>query len=222
VLSLTPSANGFADPTFSSDSRYVAFSTAPTRSDAGQIRILRIDDGTVLNEFGKRRAFSLAFHPNGATLASGHWDDVTLWNAATGERTALLRGFARYVTGIGFSADGTLLAAGTDAGGLQVWNVAERRRLVSISIGGGQASEPVFSPDGRLVAVGVYGLGTVWVVDVHSGRIVGKGRVSDMGCGSVAFSPDGRYLIAPSTGGLITWPNDQGGTIRVFAVSDLQ
>jgi len=49
-------------------------------------------------------------------------------------------------------------------------------------------------------------------------RQVNSKKVSDLGCGSVAFSPDGHYLIAPSTGGLITWPWDQGGTVRVFKV----
>jgi hypothetical protein len=55
-------------------------------------------------------------------------------------------------------------------------------------------------------------------VDVRSGKIIDHAKVSDLGCGSVAFSPDGRYLIVPSTGGLVTWPYDRGGTIRVFKV----
>jgi len=218
VLSLTKGEGVLALPVFSNNSRYIAFSTRPSQPDARRIRVLRIGEGSVVNEFGRRAVFSLAFHPNNETLASGHWDNVTLWNAVTGERIALLRGFGRYVQGIGFSADGRLLAAGTDAGGLQIWNVPKRRRLISVHIGGGQVSDPAFSPDGRLVAVGIYGTGTVWVIAVHSGKIVGKARVSDMGCGAVAFSPNGRYLIAPSTGGLITWPYDQGGTIRVFDV----
>src|SRR5262249_50445006 len=88
----------------------------------------------------------------------------------------------------------------------------------SVAIGGEQVSNPVFSPDGRLVAFGIYGTGAAWVVDVRSGKVVGKARVSDLGCGSVAFSPDGRYLITPSTGGLITWPHDRAGTIRVLEV----
>jgi WD40 repeat protein len=71
----------------------------------------------------------------------------------------------------------------------------------------------------RLVAVGIYGTGTAWLIDVSSGKILDRQKVSDLGCGSVAFSPDGRYLITPSTGGLITWPYDVGGTIRVFKVA---
>lgn len=34
-----------------------------------------------------------------------------------------------------------------------------------------------------------------------------------------AFSPDSRFLVTPSTGGLIRWPYDKGGTIRVFRVN---
>jgi WD40 repeat protein len=218
VFPLTESDQDWALPRFSDDGRYVAFSTAASHPREGQIRIRRTDHGTPVSRFGRRAVFALAFHPNGKTLASGHWDNVTLWKVRSGQRIALLRGFGRYVNGLGFSRDGKLLAAGTDSGSLQIWNVKHRRRLRSIEIGGGQVSDPVFSPDGKLVAAGIYGTGTAWVIDVASGKIVGKAKVSDLGCGSVAFSPNGRYLITPSTGGLITWPYDQGGTVRVFEV----
>jgi hypothetical protein len=59
----------------------------------------------------------------------------------------------------------------------------------------------------------IYGL-----IEVATGKIIDRQQVSDLGCGSVAFSPDGRYLIAPSTGGLIKWPYDRGGTVRVFRI----
>jgi WD40 repeat protein len=212
LIALTPTENDWALPAFSHDSRTVAFATAK------HIRIVRLEDGASVAEFGKRAVFSIAFAPDDRTLATGHWDNVTLWNARTGERIALLRGFERYVCGIGFSQDGTLLAAGTDDGHVEIWDVSKRRKLHTVDLTGGQVSDPVFSPDGRLVAAGVYGTGTVFVIDVRSGAILDQARVSDLGCGSVAFSPDGRYLITPSTGGLVTWPYDRGGTIRVFEI----
>ena len=111
-----------------------------------------------------------------------------------------------------------MLAAGTDAGGVQIWDMRRLTKVESLDIGGGEVSAPEFSPDGRLVAVGIYGTGTAWLIDAGSGKIVDRHKVSDLGCGSVAFSPDGRFLITPSTGGLIKRPYDKGGTIRVFRV----
>jgi WD40 repeat protein len=213
---LTAGDDVYAVHAFSPDSRYVAVSS-PGQDDA-QIRVARLDDGKQVSAFGKYSAFSMAISPDGRTLASGHWGLVTLWDMLTGRRLAVLRGFGRYVEGLSFSRDGRLLAAGTDTGGLQIWDVRHRKRLHTLEIGGGQVSDPAFSPDGRLVAIGIYGTGAVWLIDTRSGALLDHRKVSDIGCGSVAFSPDGRFLITPSTGGLITWPYDRGGTIRVFAV----
>ncbi len=58
--------------------------------------------------------------------------------------------------------------------------------------------------------------GAVSVVDAPTGRILDRARVSDMGCGSVAFSLGGKYLVTPSMGGLITWPYHRRGIIRIF------
>jgi WD40 repeat protein len=205
----------YAVHAFSSDSRYVA------ESPGGQgvhIHVLELPSGKEASRFGKRDARSLAISPDGMTLAAGYWDVVTLWNVLTGERLAVLQGFGRYVEGLSFSKDGHLLAATDDLGGIEIWDVQSHRRLHSLQTGGGFVSEPVFSPDARWIAVGVYGLGTVFLIDVTAGKIVDHQKVSDIGCGSVAFSPDGRFLITPSTGGLVKWPYDRGGTIRVFKV----
>jgi WD40 repeat protein len=40
------------------------------------------------------------------------------------------------------------------------------------------------------------------------------------GCGSVAFSPDGRYLLTPSNSGTLQSGRfEKGGSIRVFEVT---
>jgi WD40 repeat protein len=207
--------------TFSPDSRYVAESARGKGSHNASIRIIELATGKQVCAFGSHSPFSIAISPDGVTLAAGYWDAVALWNIVTGRRIALLSGFGRYVEGLAFSRDGKLLAAGTDLGGLRIWDVQHQTRLQSLAPAGGYqlVSEPAFSPDGRLVAVGIYGTGTVWLIDVTNGKVLDHKKVSDLGCGSVAFSPDGRYLITPSTGGLITWPYDSGGTIRVFEVS---
>lgn len=212
VISL---GNRSASYTFSPDSRYVAESGA-SRDYA--IRVLELSTGKQVSAFGKHESFGIAISPDGRTLASGYWDLVTLWTLSTGERLGVLRGFKDNAAGLSFSPDGKLLA-GSTAEGLQIWDLESHTRIASLDILGAGASVPLFSPDGRLVAVGSYGTGTAWLIDVSSGKIIDHQKVSDLGCGSVAFSPDGRFLITPSTGGLIKWPYDRGGTIRVFKVT---
>lgn len=201
---------------FSPDSRQVL---VQRMVKGGALQILDLKRGTEVKTFGTRTVFSAAFSPDNTILATGYWDQVMLWDVASGRRLGSLRGFGRYVRGISFSRDGKLLAAGTDAGGLQVWDVTTHKRLWMVETAGGVVSVPAFSPDGRQVAIGVYGSGALWMFEAATGRIIENRRVSDMGCGSVAFSPDGRYLITPSTGIGGRWPHDLGGTIRVFQVT---
>jgi WD40 repeat protein len=209
----------YAVHSFSPDSRYVVESVPGNRAKGTAIRVLELPSGKQVVAFGNFGAFALAISPDGKTLASGHWNAVTLWNLMTGEKLATLHGLDRYVRGLAFNKDGGLLAASTDMGSVQIWDTHRFERIHSIQIGGGEVSEPKFSPDGRFVAVGIYGTGTAFLLDVTTGKIVDKQKVSDLGCGSVAFSPDGTFLITPSTGGLIKWPPDRGGTIRVFRFS---
>jgi WD40 repeat protein len=209
----------YAVHSFSPDSRYVVESVPGNRARGTAIRVLELPSGKQVVAFGDFGAFALAISPDGKTLASGHWNVVTLWNLMTGKKLATMHGLVRYVKGLAFDKDGGLLAASTDMGSVQIWDTHRFERIHSIQIGGGEVSEPKFSPDGRLVAIGIYGTGTAFLLDVATGKIVNKQKVSDLGCGSVAFSPDGTFLITPSTGGLIRWPYNRGGTIRVFRFS---
>ena len=55
-----------------------------------------------VNAFGKYSAFSLAISPDGKTLASGHWDEVVLWNMNIGAEVERAQR-ANQETGTGFA-----------------------------------------------------------------------------------------------------------------------
>jgi WD40 repeat protein len=198
---------------FSPDGQFVVRYTADHVFEVAQLRT-----GKVIGRISQRFPGGTALAPDNRTLATGHWDLIKLWDVPSGQRRKVLRGMQRYVTALNFSPHGKRLAAGSDFGGVQLWNVATGKRLWSVQLHGGLVSDPAFSPDGKLIAVGTYGTGTVWLLRARDGTLADKAKVSDLGCGSVAFSPDGRYLITPSTGGLVKWPYDDGGTVRVFEV----
>lgn len=136
-------ASVFAVIAFSPDSRYNAESSSRQGIQDSHIRVVELASGRRVSAFGRHAAFAIAMSPDGMTLASGHWSIVTLWNMFTGKRLAELRGFGRYVKGLSFSRDGKLLAAGTDAGGLQIWDVGRLSRLASLDIEGGEVPNSV-------------------------------------------------------------------------------
>src|SRR5439155_15850017 len=71
---------------------------------------------------------ALAYSPDGKYVASGSYQEVTLWDAHTGTFRRKLTGFADRVVALAFSPDGKFLATGggapTEDGEIKIFEAA--------------------------------------------------------------------------------------------------
>jgi WD40 repeat protein/DNA-binding SARP family transcriptional activator len=101
-----------------------------------------------------------------------------------------------------FSPDGRrAVSAGAD-GRVRLWDLEDRRPLMTLRDDRFQVFDAVFSPDGSLVATAAED-GTVRVIDVAHRKSRAVFHVSRQSASSVAFSPDGQRLAVAISDGTV-------------------
>ena len=148
------------------------------------------------------RPRSVAFSMDSKWVAAGFRQGrVWIWDAATGNRLAILTGNKKPVTALTFSRDGTLIAAGRDDGGVRVWD-SRSARLLAVASGTGSITDAAFSPDGRQLAWGTGKSLQVW--EWPSGRQrLDLSLESHDGVSKVLFGADSKSMVVRTGDGMV-------------------
>jgi WD40 repeat protein len=115
---------------------------------------------------------------------------AALWEVKSGARLVTLPGTEGRTT-CALSADGArLFLARQNATGGELWDARTGRRIAALPVRPGYGAQPLFSPDGALLATPEDGAIEVW--DAQDGRL--RHRALATFPRAVAFSPDSRQV----------------------------
>ena len=165
---------------------------------------------------------SLAISPDGKLLASGSFQEIRIWDAATGAEVKRIDGFADRVVALTFSPDNKLLAtaggAATEDGEVKIFDVATGKQVIDIKGAHSDTAFGVsFSPDGKMLA----SCGAdkfVKIFEVPSGKPVKSFEGHTHHVMDVGWKNDGKFLASAGADNAIkVWDFEKGEQARTIA-----
>lgn len=161
---------------------------------------------SLVGSVGKGNVTTVAFTPDGKTLASGGWDEaIRLWDVASGKELRRLMGHDKgMVATVTFSHDGKYLASrGGNDGTVRLWDPATGKELYILEKVQrvnpwrfNRDSALAFAPDSKSLAVG--DAKVIRLLEVPTGKEIQQ-LAAHVVCASLAYSADGKLL---ATGGV--------------------
>uniref|UniRef100_T1J1K2 CDC20/Fizzy WD40 domain-containing protein n=1 Tax=Strigamia maritima TaxID=126957 RepID=T1J1K2_STRMM len=144
-------------------------------------------------------------------LALSLADTVYLWNSVSGEiqQVMTMDNSTVYISSVSWVREGSHLAIGTSLGEVQIWDVAEHRRIRNMT--GHQARVGWLSWNSYIVSSGC----RTGAIHHHDVRVpqhqVGSSRNHTQEVCGLRWSPDGCYLASVGNDNLLNvWPVQSG------------
>jgi WD40 repeat protein len=190
----------------------------PLRNDdAATYTVDFLLDGRTLNEV----AYTLAFSPDGKTLAqgsgSGHKSgEVVLWDVITKKHRAVLPGHRNHVVSLAYAPDGKTLASASLDRTVKIWDLAMNTEVRTIGGFAKGISALAYSRNGGELAIAAGD--TISIRDTATGEEVLALHGYSLHIVGMAFSPDGARL-ATAAGEDIDSPTGKGGGVRLWDLS---
>jgi WD40 repeat protein len=200
---------------YSPDGRLIVTASAKDKT----VILWEAATGREIRRFAKGvGASSVAFSPDGRHVATnagaGEYEEAEVkdytarvWDVATGTELKKLVGHTGVVQAVAFSPDGRLLLTGSSdkTARLWDWRVGSQLKMLTHAT---PVNAAAYSPDGRTLLTGLGGYGApgegaggacpdcsaaLW--DAESGAVTRRFVGHTTPVTSVAFSPDGRYVL---------------------------
>ncbi len=156
----------------------------------------RLPSPTAITNLNSEKIGNFTFSPDGKFMAAGCKDDCArVWEVATREEKYRLPGVSQAVA---FTRSGKLLLVADANGVSQWWELKSGARRPVRSYGElGEITSVDFSPDRRTAALG-HKTGSIQLVAVDTGSILGTYEGHRDAVLSVTFAPDGRRFASGS------------------------
>jgi len=186
--------------------------------DDNAVRLWQVSDGTLMHALKGHTVpvFSVAFSPDGSTLASGSQDEtVRLWRVSDGKLLRTLEGHVGLVNMVAFSSDGSTLASASGDQTVRLWRVSDGSILRTLGGHTGAVLSAAFSPDGSMLASGSFA-SEVRLWQVSSGAHLRTLEEHAGSADSVAFSPDGSVLASVSDWKVLLWSVGDGAFLHTL------
>lgn len=161
-------------------------------------------------------AYTMAFSPDGKTLAVSNGDGVLLWDVAANRQRSKLAAEKLSVVALAFAPDGKTLVGGDLQATVHIWDVSSGQVKARLRHREGQMTSCVaFAPDGKTLAVGVGPRNTrvvepgeieLWDPVTREKRLTLRGHIGNVR--SLSFNADGTLLAS-------------GGADKTFKLWDL-